>query len=126
VRAAPVPLGPGTTECAQRQDPQLRAVLEEVLPEVAGAVEAAVTTDCRPGGERGVSLEVSDGGTAGLLTVEYLPPGEPAGPTSGPSAVAATASGGTVVVGSRGEGPGTPAPFADRLDATAADLAPRL
>lgn len=126
VRAAPVPLGPGTTECAQRQDPQLRAVLEEVLPEVAGAVEAAVTTVCRPGGQRGVSLEVSDGAAAGLLTVEYLPPGESVGATSGPSAVAPTASGGTVVVGARGEGPGAPAPFADRLDATAADLAPRL
>jgi len=126
LRGGPVPLGPGTTLCAQRQDPELRAVLEEVLPEVAGAVEAAVTTGCRPGGERGVSLEVSHSGATGLLTVEYLPPGEPAGPTSGPSVRAPTASGGTVVVGSRGEGAGSPAPFADRLDDTAAYLAPRL
>lgn len=120
------PLGPGTTECAQRQDPQLRAYLQEVLPEVAGAPEAAVTMECRPGGERGVALEVDDAGTAGLFTVQYLPPGEAASATGGESASAPTASGGTVVVGSRGDGPGTPAPFTDRLEVTAAYLAPRL
>ncbi|GAA3218644.1 hypothetical protein GCM10017691_01570 [Pseudonocardia petroleophila] len=120
------PLGPGTTECAQRQDPALRAYLEEVLPEVVGATEGAVTMDCRPGGERGVSLEVDDAGTAGLLSVEYLPPGEAPGPVSGTSASAPTASGGTVVVSSRGDGPGAPVPFAGRLDAAAAYLAPRL
>lgn len=120
------PLGPGTTECAQRQDPALRALVEEVLPETAGATEAAVTMDCRPGGERGVSLEVDDAGTPGLLTVEYLPPGEVAGATSGTSASSVTASGGTVVVTARGEGPGTPAPFEGRLDTAAAYLAPRL
>ncbi|MBW0136905.1 hypothetical protein [Pseudonocardia abyssalis] len=117
------PLGPGTTECAQRQDPALRAYLEEVLPEVVGATESAVTMDCRPGGERGVSLEVVDAGTAGLLTVRYLPPGEGSGPTG---ETAPTASGGTVVVSSRGDGPGTPAPFAGRLADVAAYLAPRL
>lgn len=117
------PLGPGTTECAQRQDPALRAYLEEVLPEVVGATEGAVTMDCRPGGERGVSLEVDDAGTSGLLSVEYLPPGEAAGPTG---ETAPTASGGTVVVSSRGDGPGTPAPFAGRLADVAAYLAPRL
>ncbi|MBW0124679.1 hypothetical protein [Pseudonocardia oceani] len=120
------PLGPGTTECAQRQDPALRALVEEVLPETAGATEAAVTMDCRPGGERGVSLEVDDAGTPGLLTVEYLPPGEVAGATSGTSASSVTASGGTVVVTARGDGPGTPAPFEGRLDTAAAYLAPRL
>lgn len=118
------PLGPGTTECAQRQDPQLRAYLEEVLPEVAGATEGAVTMDCRPGGERGVSLEVDDAGTAGLLTVRYLPPGEAA--PGGDAATAPTASGGTVVVGSRGDGHGTPAPFATRLTDVVTYLAPRL
>lgn len=120
------PLGPGTTECAQRQDPALRAFVEEVLPEVAGAIDAAVTMDCRPGGERGVSLEVDDAGTPGLLTVEYLPPGETAGATSGTSASSVTASGGTVVVTARGDGPGAPVPFEGRLDTTAAYLAPRL
>ncbi|QJY45378.1 hypothetical protein [Pseudonocardia broussonetiae] len=120
------PLGPGTTECAQRQDPALRAFVEEVLPEVAGATEAAVTMDCRPGGERGVSLEVDDAGTPGLLTVEYLPPGEVAGATSGTSASSVTASGGTVVVTARGDGPGAPVPFEGRLDTAAAYLAPRL
>lgn len=120
------PLGPGTTECAQRQDPELRAYLEEVLPEVAGATEAAVTMDCRPGGERGVTLQVDDAGTAGLLTVQYLPPGEAATETGGEAASAPTASGGTVVVSSRGDGPGASAPFAGRLDPTAVYLAPRL
>lgn len=127
-RAAPeftgTPLGPGTTECAQRQDPQLRAYLEEVLPEVVGATEGAVTMDCRPGGERGVSLEVDDAGTTGLLTVRYLPPGTAT--TGGDPGAAPTASGGTVVVGSRGAGPGAPAPFADRLADVTAYLAPRL
>lgn len=120
------PLGPGTTECAQRQDPALRAYLEEVLPEVAGATEAAVTMDCRPGGERGVALEVDDSGTAGLLTVQYLPPGEAAAEPGGTTASASTASGGTVVVSSRGDGPGAPAPFTNRLTDTATYLAPRL
>ncbi|MDF3049465.1 MAG: hypothetical protein K0R87_1103 [Pseudonocardia sp.] len=34
------PLGPGMRECADRQDPQLRALVEQVLPEVEGAPEA--------------------------------------------------------------------------------------
>ena len=93
---------------------------------MAGATEAAVTTDCRPGGERGVTLEVDDDGTAGLLTVQYLPPGEAPAETGGKSASAPTASGGTVVVSARGDGPGAPAPFADRIDPTVAYLAPRL
>lgn len=118
------PLGPGTTACAQRQDPQLRALLEQVLPEVVGAVEAAVTMDCRPGGERGVSLEVDDAGTAGLLTVQYLPPGTAADAVGG--VTAPTASGGTVVISAGPGGPGGAVPFEDRLDATAAYLAPRL
>lgn len=127
-RAAPLgvaPLGPGTTECADRQDPALRAVLEELLPEVIGAPEAATTEECRFGGERGVNLEVRDGANAGLLTVQYLPPGTAIKPVEG-AVVASTASGGTVVVSSRGDGPGTPAPFADRLEALATQLAPRL
>ena len=52
------PLGPGTGECADRQDPALRALVEQALPEVVGAPEAATTLECRPGGERGVALEV--------------------------------------------------------------------
>ena len=122
-----VPLGPGPAECAPRQDPELRALVEQVLPEVAGAPEAAVTQECRPGGERGVNLEVDDAGAAGLLTVEYRPPGAPV--DAGPGAVSATAptaSGGTVVVRSQGSGPGAPVPFEGRLDTAAAFLAPRL
>lgn len=120
------PLGPGTTECADRQDPQLRAYVEQVLPEVVGAPVAGITMECRPGGERGVNVEVDDAGATGLLTVQYLPPGEVPGPVSGSSAQALTASGGTVVVSSSGAGPGAPVPFEGRLDTVATFLAPRL
>jgi hypothetical protein len=119
------PLGPGDPDaCADRQDPAVRALLEEVLPEVAGAPEAVVTLECRPGGERGVNLEV-DGG---VLTVQYLPPGgAPAAVGAGAvSATRPTASGGTVTVAVRAMKPGGPVPFADRVDAVAAHLAPRL
>ncbi|HYH32501.1 MAG TPA: hypothetical protein VD903_19185, partial [Pseudonocardia sp.] len=121
----PPPLGPGTTECADRQDPALRALVEQVLPEVVGAPEAAVTMECRPGGERGVNLEVRDGAATGLLTVQYLPPGAQPEPVEG-AVVAPTASGGTVVVSSRAEQPDAPAPFGDRLDELTTHLAPRL
>ena len=61
----------------------------------------------------------------GLLTVTYLPPGPiPAPP--GDARTAPTASGGTVVVESRPDLAEDPAPFAHRLDATVAYLAPRL
>lgn len=119
------PLGPGTTECADRQDPALRALVEQFLPEVAGAPEAAVTMECRPGGERGVNVEVRDGAATGLLTVQYLPPGTLVDPAEG-ALSAPTASGGTVLVASRGETAGAPAPFADRLPGLVAHLAPRL
>jgi hypothetical protein len=119
------PLGPGTTVCADRQDDALRALVERFLPEVTGAPEAATTMECRPGGERGVNLEVRDGAAAGLLTVQYLPPGTAIKPVEG-AVVASTASGGVVVVSSRGDHPGTPAPFAGRLEALATELAPHL
>jgi hypothetical protein len=122
---APPPLGPGTTECADRQDPALRALVEQFLPEAVGAPEAATTTECRPGGERGVNLEVRDGAVAGLLTVRYLPPGATGALVDG-AVSARTASGGTVIVSTRGDGPGAPAPFADRVATLAGELAPRL
>jgi hypothetical protein len=127
-QAAPggaAPLGPGTTECADLQDPALRALVEQFLPEAVGAPEAATTTECRPGGERGVNLEVRDGPATGLLTVRYLPPGRVARvPLDAGSA--STASGGVVVVSTRGDGPDSPAPFADRVETLAGQLAPRL
>lgn len=129
LRDGPVPLpplGPGDAECADRQDPALRALLEQVLPEVAAAPEAAITMECRPGGERGVNLEVTEGGVTGVLTVEYLPPGTEPRPVD-PEVAAArlpTASGGTVSVYSGGIDGADP--FADRLDLVAAHLAPRL
>jgi hypothetical protein len=121
------PLGPGTTPCVDRQDPALRALLARVLPEVVGAPEAALTEECRAGGAREVSLEVVDGTASGRLTVASLPAGAP--PLQAQEAAVATAptaSGGTVVVRSQGDGPGAPAPFAGRLDAVAAALAPAL
>ena len=91
------------------------------LPEVVGAPEAATTLECRPGGERGLALEV-DGG---ILTVTYLPPGPVTEPPDG-ARTAPTASGGTVVVSSRASRSGDAVPFEARLDAVAAYLAPRL
>jgi len=119
------PLGPGTGECANRQDPALRALVEQVLPEVVGAPAAATTQECRPGGERGLALEVRDGATSGVLSVTYLPAGTV--PRLVPGARRApTASGGTVLVSTGDVGGGEPAPFAGRLDAVVAYLAPRL
>lgn len=129
LRGGPVPwppLGPGEAECANRQDPALRALLEQVLPEVADAPEAVTTMECRPGGERGVNLQVTAGGATGVLTVEYLPPGTQPRPVDPEVATARmpAASGGTVSVYSSGiDGPD---PFADRLELVAAHLAPRL
>jgi hypothetical protein len=119
------PLGPGTTECADRQDPALRGLVEQVLPEVVGAPEGATTMECRPGGERGVNVEVRDGGAAGLLTVQYLPPGTVVSLAEG-ALSAPTASGGTVVVSSRADEAGAPAPLESRLQDAVSFLAPRL
>lgn len=111
---AAVPLGPGSTECADRQDPALRALLDRALPEVAGAPPAASTDVCLPGAERYVSVEAG----GGVLGVAYLPPGTAVSLV--PGAVSApTASGGTVVVTG-------PEPLADRFPAVLAALAPRL
>lgn len=120
--AAPAPpLGPGLTPCADQQDPALRALVEQALPEVAGARPAATTDECRQAGERGVSVEVG----GGVLTVRYLAPGVAA--TAPPGAAAApTASGGTVIVSSGPGRSGGPVPFAGRLGAAAAFLAERL
>jgi hypothetical protein len=124
--AAPVapPLGPGAGECADRQDPALRALVEQVLPEAVGAPPAATTDVCLPGTERYLALEVTDGAARGVLAVGYLPPGSlpqvPPGTLTAP-----TASGGTVLVGSTADGPG-PGPYADRLPALLDHLAARL
>jgi hypothetical protein len=119
------PLGPATAECADRQDPALRALVEQALPEVVGAPPAVTTQECRSGGERGVALQVRDGEHAGLLSVTYLPPGSTVRLAPGAQA-ADTASGGTVAVFSSPEREGDEAPIADRIDAVVAYLAPRL
>ena len=118
------PLGPGPTDrCADRQDPALRALVEQVLPEVATATEGPVTLDCSVAGDRGVSLEVHDGTSTGVLVVRYFPAGADTG-TEGQRAP--TASGGTVVAYSWASRAGAPAPFADRIGDVVAYLAPRL
>lgn len=117
-RSAAAPLGPGDpATCANPQDPALRAIVEQVLPEVVGAPEAPTTRECRPGGERGVAVELG----RGVLSVTYLPPGVVV--DLAPGAVSApTASAGTVVVAFSGpDGPG-----AVGLADAAAGLAPRL
>src|SRR4051794_29639383 len=96
------PLGPASGDCVDPQDPELRALVDEALPELAGATPAPTTMICRPGGGREVNLDVTDGALTGLFTVVYTPPGEP--PAQSATAVgwvtaeAPTASGGTVVV----------------------------
>jgi hypothetical protein len=122
---AGTPLGPGNGSCADRQDPQLRAYLEQVLPEIIGAPAAASTDECLPGTERYVTVEAQDGPRSGLFGVSYLPPGTipklPAG-----AVTATTASGGTVIVHTGPMDGTVPPPFLDRLGAVAEFLAPRL
>jgi len=109
-----VPLGPGATTCADRQDPALRALLVQVLPEAASARAAATTDVCLPGSERYVSLELG----GGVFTVAYLPPGTVASLAPGATS-APTASGGTVIVS-------PPLALSGRAPAVLQYLAPRL
>jgi hypothetical protein len=108
------PLGPGHTTCADRQDPALRALLVQALPEAANARAAATTDICLPGSQRYVSLELG----GGVLTVGYLPPGTVPSLAQGASS-APTTSGGTVLVA-------PPPALRDRAPALLAALAPRL
>ena len=114
VPAPAPPLGPGTTTCADRQDPALRALLVQALPEAGNARAAATTDVCLPGSERYVSLELG----SGVFTVAYLPPGTIPSLAEGASS-APTASGGTVIVS-------PPPDFRDRTPAILQYLAPRL
>ncbi|MFC5951236.1 hypothetical protein ACFQH9_23490 [Pseudonocardia lutea] len=124
------PSGPTSGDCVDPQDPQLRALVDAALPELAGATPAPTTMACRPGGGREVNLEVTDGPRSGLLTVVYTPPGEPPAQTATAvgwvSAEVPTASGGTVVVTSRGAADSGGVPFADRVRPLAEALGPRL
>lgn len=120
----PAPLGPGDpTGCANPQDPALRAVVEEALPEVVGAPQAPTTLVCRPGGERGMGVQTS----GGVLSVAYLPPGTPARgvDADGPSSTEPTASGGTVTV-SFTPPSAVPGLDGDRIAQVTDYLAPRL
>ncbi|GAA4701969.1 hypothetical protein GCM10023215_46200 [Pseudonocardia yuanmonensis] len=124
------PLGPATADCVDPQDPQLRALVDAALPELAAATPAPTPMICRPGGGREVNLEVTDGSRTGLFTVVYTPPGEPPAQTATAvgwvTAEAPTASGGTVVVTSRGAADSGGVPFADRVRSLADALGPRL
>jgi hypothetical protein len=112
---APVaPPAPAAGGCADRHDPGLRALVAQVLPEVAAAPDAPTTGVCLPPVERYLSVEVA----GGVLTVAYLPPGTI--PSVVPGALTApTSSGGTVIV----HGPDA---LADRLPAVLELLAARL
>jgi hypothetical protein len=114
VPAPAPPLGPGSTTCADRQDPALRALLVQVLPDAATARAAATTDVCLPGTERYLSLELG----GGVFTVAYLPPGTIPSLVEGASS-APTASGGTVIVS-------PPPAYRDRAPAILQYLAPRL
>ncbi|MHA6792208.1 hypothetical protein ACVGVM_01600 [Pseudonocardia bannensis] len=125
------PLGPADPDaCVNKQDPALRALLNAALPEVHDAVEAPTTMECRPGGGREVHLDVADGAATGLLSVVYSAPGAPAPeqglPVGWVRAGAPTASGGFVSVTTRAAADSGAVPFADRVDAVVAELAPRL
>ncbi|MCE3556062.1 hypothetical protein LWC33_32050 [Pseudonocardia sp. RS11V-5] len=124
------PLGPAAGDCVNPQDPQLRALVDAALPALAGAQEAPTTMICRPGGGREVNLEVADGALTGLFTVVYTPAGEPPAQTATAvgwvTAEAPTASGGTVVVTSRGALDSGGVPFADDVRPLADALGPRL
>ncbi|MFC5994522.1 hypothetical protein ACFQE5_09900 [Pseudonocardia hispaniensis] len=125
------PPGPGDPGgCAAPQDPALRAVLDEVLPEVRSAPAAPATPGCRPGSDREVHLEVTDGAARGLFSVVYSGPGEVPPeqglPVGWQRAGATTASGGYVSVTSRAAVDSGAVPFSGRLPGIAEALAPRL
>lgn len=116
--APPAPLGPATGDaCANPQDPELRALVDQVLPEVADAQMAPTTMECRPPRGRGVHLLVGEG----VLIVDYAPPGEPSAPRSDGGVSVPTASGGTLQMVAPGTGI-----TAEQLEQAAAELAPLL
>jgi hypothetical protein len=126
--AAPAPSDTGGG-CADLQDAGLRALLDEALPQVRGATEAATSMVCKPGGGREVHLQVTDGPLHGLLSVVFTPPGEPVEdgePAGWARAGAPTASGGYVAVTSTADADSGGIPFEADLATTAAALAPRL
>jgi hypothetical protein len=114
-------VGPPAADCGSQQDPGLRAIVDGVVPEAAGAPAAPVTQSCLPNGGKAVHVEITKGGATGILTVVFSPKGG-----SAPSgATATTASGGTVGVSVRSTGDG-PAPYADEVGRLASELASRL
>jgi hypothetical protein len=125
------PLGPVVgQDCVDPQDPDLRAVVDSVVPELASAREAPTTRLCRSGGGREVNLEVTDGPLTGLFSVIYTPPGEEPVQTTGAvgwsMTEVTTASGGLVTVTSRAEADSGGVPFGDRVEQIATTLAPLL
>ncbi|GEL23788.1 hypothetical protein PSU4_27420 [Pseudonocardia sulfidoxydans NBRC 16205] len=127
--AAPTVPAPSDTGCVPMQDPGLRALLNEALPAVANAREAAVPMVCKQGGGREVHLEVDDGPAHGLLTVVFTPAGEPVEdgqPVGWARAGSPTASGGYVAVTSVSDSDSGAIPFESQLATVASALAPRL
>ncbi|MBN9111918.1 MAG: hypothetical protein J0I34_24435 [Pseudonocardia sp.] len=127
--AAPTVPGPSDTGCVPMQDPGLRALLNEALPPVANAREAAVPMVCKQGGGREVALEVDDGPAHGVLSVVFTPAGEPVEdgqPVGWARAGSPTASGGYVAVTSVSDSDSGAIPFESQLATVASALAPRL
>ena len=119
------PLGPGNGACADRQDPQLRAYLEQVLP---GGGRRPGRGQHRRVPARDAALRHRRGagrprrGCSGCRTCRRARSRtSPAGAVS-----ATTASGGTVIVHTGPVDGTVPPPFLDRLGAVAGFLAPRL
>ena len=120
-----IPLGPGPADrCADRQDPALRALVEQALPEVVGAPEGPVTMECSLAASGASPWRSATVPRPGSWRCATCRPARPTGRRTGRRAP--TASGGTVVAYSWGGRAGDAAPFADRLDAVVAYLAPRL
>jgi hypothetical protein len=112
-----VPVAPpaaSTPGCADPHDAGLRALVVQVLPEVAAAPDAPSADVCLPPAQRYLSVEIA----GDVLAVSYYPPGST--PALEPGALSAPAgSGGTVVVSG-------PEALADRLPALLELLAARL
>ncbi|ODU01034.1 MAG: hypothetical protein ABS81_21765 [Pseudonocardia sp. SCN 72-86] len=126
---AAAPTVPSDTGCVPMQDPALRALLDEALPQVANAREAAVPMVCKQGGGREVHLEVDDGPAHGLLTVVFTPAGEAVDdgqPVGWARAGSPTASGGYVTVTAVSDSDSGAIPFESQLAMVASALAPRL
>ncbi|MCP2166169.1 hypothetical protein [Goodfellowiella coeruleoviolacea] len=124
--------GSTPTGCGQ-VDRELAVALANELPVDPATVPAPVAGSC-PAGARAASYLVRDGGTTGVVSVVVVPatadataPRTPELPSTNGSARATvhTGSGGQLTVVSQPQAGSTSAPFADRIDRVASQLAGR-